>query len=208
MVVGDGQGALSIQKNKKITRTVHNKIIFYTIFIEFFFSTMAIKNFKYGQPGGLTRRGQGALSVQRSEKNHKNSTHTKFKFYLIFIKEVFLQWILKILQINQKFIWRGRRRQAWGWWNLFFWHISTLFHQCNNKNSIYQQFLLLFTLYILHIAHIDVFFSSPEKLTFGCKNFNISENFWPRWLKHTSFYREFNYQQHSDLQKIIFHVFP
>ena len=46
--------------------------------------------------------------------------------------------------------------QARGRWNLFLWHISILFHQCNNK-KIYQQFLLLFTLYILHIVHIDVF---------------------------------------------------
>ena len=59
----------------------------------------------------------------------------------------------------------GARGQAGGLW-FFFLHIS---HQCNNKNIIYQQFLLLFKLYILHIVHIDAFFIYPEKLAFGCK---------------------------------------
>ena len=35
----------------------------------------------------------------------------------------------------------------------FFLHITILFHQCNDKNIIYQQVLLLFTLYILHIVN-------------------------------------------------------
>ena len=51
----------------------------------------------------------------------------------------------------------------------FFTYFYINFHQCNNKNIIYQQFLLLITLYILQTVHIDVFFPSPEKLTFGCK---------------------------------------
>ena len=47
------------------------------------------------------------------------------------------------------------------------------------KNIIYQQFLLLFTLYMSHIVHIDVFFPSPEKLTFGCKNVSSNTVFDP-----------------------------
>ena len=81
---------------------------------------------------------------------------------------------------------------ARGGWNLFFWHISISFNQCNNKNIIYQQFLLLFTLYSLLIVHTDVFFPSREKLTFGCKKCIFSHTFWPRFFKNTSFCREFN----------------
>ena len=120
-----------------------------------------IKIFTYGGgAGGQARRGQGALSVQKNKKITRTvpiltSDSTYFSFF-------FLQWILKI------FHWGGTRGQAWGGW-IFFLRISILFHQCNNKNITYQQFLLLFTLYYLHIVHIDVFFPSPEKLTFGCK---------------------------------------
>ena len=32
-------------------------------------------------------------------ENHKNKTHTKIKFYIIFISFFFLWWILKVLQI-------------------------------------------------------------------------------------------------------------
>ena len=49
-------------------------------------------------------------------------------------------------------LFQGGRAGAVG---IFFGHVSILFHECNNKNIIYQQFLL-FTLYILHIVHIDL----------------------------------------------------
>ena len=50
----------------------------------------------------------------------------------------------------------------------------------------------------------DMFFPSPEKLTFGCKKCIFSSSFGPRWLKHTSFCREFNCQQRRVLQKKYF----
>ena len=49
-----GQGALSIQKNEKITRTVpmiKSNSNFYTIFIQFFSSMIYIKIFTYGEEG-------------------------------------------------------------------------------------------------------------------------------------------------------------
>ena len=69
---------------------------------------------------------------------------------------------------------------------IFFLHISILFKQCNNKNIIYQQFLLMFRLYILHLIQIDLFLMCfLEKLTFGWKKYIYSHSFWPRWLKRT-----------------------
>ena len=56
---------------------------------------MDIKSFtNWGDQGGR----QVALSVQKNGKNHKNSTYTKIKFYIIFI--FFLRWILKILHME------------------------------------------------------------------------------------------------------------
>ena len=40
----------------------------------------------------------GALYIQKNEKNHKNSTHTKIKFPIIF----FLQWIFKIFLTGER----------------------------------------------------------------------------------------------------------
>ena len=51
---------------------------------------MDIKNFTYGEARGV---GMGwAVGVIRSEKwkNHKNSAHSKIKFYIIFISIIFL----------------------------------------------------------------------------------------------------------------------
>ena len=68
----------------------------------------------------------------------------------------------------------GRERVEY----FFFTHYyCILFYQCNNKNIIYQQ-LLLVTLYILHIVYIVIFFHSPEKLTFGCKKCIFSTVFY------------------------------
>ena len=41
---------------------------------------MDIKIFIYGG-------GQGALSVQKTETNQQNSTHSKIKLYIIFLKK-------------------------------------------------------------------------------------------------------------------------
>ena len=76
-----------------------------------------------------------------------------------------------------------------------------------------------FTLYILHIVDIlvfwcvvflcfNLFFPSPEKLHFFCKKCIFSHSFWPRWLKQTLFYREFNYLHSIVLSFSTFHLFP
>ena len=70
-----------------------------------------------------------------------------------------------------------------------------LFHQCNNKNIIYQQFYccLRYIFYTqLILLCFDAYFPGG-KWHFGCKKCIFSHSFWPRWLKQTSFYREFNY---------------
>ena len=92
---------------------------------------------------GLARGGQRVLSVLKTEKITRTVSILNQILHNFFF--FFLRWILKILQIG------GARVPAWGGWNLFFWYISILFHQWIEKN-IYQQFLLLFTLYILHIC--------------------------------------------------------
>ena len=63
---------------------------------------------------------------------------------------------------------------AGGRW-IFFLHIIILFHQCNNKN-IYQQFYCCLR-YIFYTGNIVVFFTSPEKLHFGCKKCVFSHSF-------------------------------
>ena len=72
---------LSVQKTE-ITRT-HAKIKFYTVLI--FFSSMNIQIFTYGGPGGWHGAGRGRYPFKKLKKNHKNSTHSKIKIYIIFI---------------------------------------------------------------------------------------------------------------------------
>ena len=159
---------------------------------------MDIKNFKYGGTG--KGRADGVIYSEKWE-NHKNSTHTKIKFYIIWI-------FFSTMNIKNFTNWVGGAGLRWV--ELIFWHISILYHQCNNKNT-YQQ-VLLFTLYILLIVHICidwyVFPFSLKSDTFGCKKCIFSPSFWNRWLKHISFCKEFNCQQCRELQKIIFHLFP
>ena len=92
----------------------------------------------------------------------------------------------------------------------FFLHITILFHQNNDKNIIYKHFssfTVVYIIYFTQIVHIDVFFLSPEKLTFGFGKSIFSHSFWPTWLKQTSFCREFNCVYSKIAQTIIFHLF-
>ena len=85
------------EKWKNLKNCTHSKIKFYIIFIQFFFSTMDIKIFTYGEARGA---GMGwAEGVIRSEKweNHKNSTNSKMNFYLIFITIFFSTIYIKNL---------------------------------------------------------------------------------------------------------------
>ena len=63
---------------------------------------------------------------------------------------------------------------------IFFLHITILFHQCNAKNIIYQQFYCCLR-YIFYIQFIllcfVVFFASPEKLQFFYKKSIFSYSF-------------------------------
>ena len=80
----------------------------------FFFLWWISKILNMGGPWCCNRRAGGVIRSENWE-NNKNSTHTKIKFYIIFILIFLLRWILKILQIGV-----GARGQAGGWWNLFF----------------------------------------------------------------------------------------
>ena len=78
MCVG-GRVMLSVQKNKKITRTVpilkSNSILFS---FNFFFLRWILKFLHMRGSGGIIRS-------EKWKKNHKNSTHSKSKFYIILI---------------------------------------------------------------------------------------------------------------------------
>ena len=65
---------------------------------------MDTKILKMGGPGGWKGRAGGAIHSEKFE-NHKNSTHTKIKFYVTFINLFFLWRILKFLEI-----WEGGRK--------------------------------------------------------------------------------------------------
>ena len=64
----------------------------------------------------------------------------------------------------------------------FFLHIAILFHQCNNKNVIYQQFFcclhyIFYTWFILLCFDMFSLPASPEKLHFGLQEFIFSHSF-------------------------------
>ena len=137
-------------------------------------------------------------------RKSQNSTHSKIKFDNFHLHFFFLQWILNF------YTWRGPGRvgmRSYPFWKMkksqdlpragwiFFWHITILFHQCNDKKIIHQQFYCCRCLYLTQefiFLCFDVFFPCPEKLHFFCKKSISSHSFWPRWLKQTPFYRELN----------------
>ena len=126
-----------------------------------------------------------SLSIQKNEKNHKYSTPSKIKFHIILIYLVFLWWILKILQPEGVLLGGG---------NVFFDRVTILFHQCNNTNITYQQFSYL-RWYFTHCYYCDttMCFSIPLKIALRPQKCIFPHCFWPRWLKQTSFCREFDY---------------
>ena len=130
-------------------------------------------------------RGQ-AKGIIHSEKweNHKNSTHTEIKFYIIYLI-FFLQWILKILQIGGG----GKGAGEIYFFDIFLYYIINVIIK-----MLYISSFCCCLSYIFYTVHIDGFSPSPEKLTFCCKKSNVSKSFWPRWLTHASFCREFSCQ--------------
>ena len=91
------------------------------------------------------------------------------------------------------------RGQGGGPGDCFFFNIDILFHQCNDKNIIYQQFYcclrcIFYTEFIL--LYFGVFFPSPEKLQFSCKKSIFC------W-----FYMELNALQTSSRIFFLFHLF-
>ena len=65
--------------------------------------------------------------------------------------------------------------QARGGWNFSFCHITILFHQCNNKKIIYQEFYccLRYIFFTSLYYCFNVFFPSPENNTFDCGTYMV-----------------------------------
>ena len=64
-----------------------------------------------------------------------------------------------------------------------------------------SNFIVVYFIYFTHKVHVDVFFPSPEKLTFGGRKGIFSHSFSHTRLKCTSFCREFNRTYNKKFQK-------
>ena len=123
----------------------------------------------------IRARGAGVIHSEKLE-NHKNSAYIKIKFYIIFtdffsmMNIRFLPWVDGIYVFDI----------------LLNYFINVIIKTLYISSCIVVCYILLILLCF------DVFFPSPEKLTFGCTKWIFSHSFWPRWLKHASFCREFN----------------
>ena len=84
--------------------------------------------------------GGGQWFVSRSEKleNHKNSTHSKIKLYIIFISIFFLQLILKYFQ-------RGRKVELFFFDLLQYYFINVII-----KTLCIISFIVVYIIYFKH----------------------------------------------------------
>ena len=98
------------------------------------------KIFTFGGPWG---GGQGCVIRSEKWENYKKSTHTKIKFYVIFIYIFFLWLILKFLQMG-----------GGGRGGVFF----TCYYVINVmiKTLMIISFIVVYIIYFTHIVHIDV----------------------------------------------------
>ena len=87
---------------------------------------------------GQARGKQGVLSVHKNEKI--TSTHTKIKFPITVIYIFF-----SMMDIQNFLDWGVGGGAGVNFFSRILF-IFLLFHQCNNINTTYQQFMLLFTL--------------------------------------------------------------
>ena len=71
---------------------------------------MDIKKIKYGGGREAGKRRAGGVIRSEKEENHKNSTHTKIKFYIIFFSFFIYDGYSKFYKLGG-----GQGGQAWGW---------------------------------------------------------------------------------------------
>ena len=127
--------------------STHSKIKFYISCIEFFFYD-GCTNFLRGGEGGVM------LSVQKTEKNHKNRTHSKIKFYIIFIYIFFsMMYIKKILN--------GAGGLVGGGLIAFFYILLYYFINVMIKTLYFSNFIVVYIIYFPHslYCYVLMFFS-------------------------------------------------
>ena len=78
------------------------------------------------------------------------------------------------------------------------------------KTLYISGFIVVYVIYFTQRSYYYVMCFSLflKSYIFGCKKCIFSHSFWPRWLKQTSFYREFNYLHSKVFRFSIFYLFP
>ena len=128
-----------------------------------------------------------SLSIQKNEKNHKNSTPSKIKFHIMFI-----YIFVSLIDIKKNLTWKGFEGRCGRGGKYFFPKVTIYFINVIIQTLHIRSFILVY-IDILHIINIFILqrvFPSSWKIAHWPIKMDLLPQFLTWWLKQTSFCRE------------------